>query len=93
MEEGCLKHWEFTRAVRREVLSGSVDIFTVVKIYINEPRQRKHSEFVKFENSEENNKFRAGSTKKVSEVWQSTVLKVVVCTKMELYTAGLSIKN
>ena len=31
--------------------------------------------------------------KKVSEVWQSTVLKVVVCTKMEPYTAGLSIKN
>lgn len=51
-------------------------------------------EFVKFENSEENNKYRAGSMKKkVSEVWQSTVLKVVVCTKMESYTAGLSIKN
>ena len=26
---------EFTRALRREVLSGSVDIFTVIKIYIN----------------------------------------------------------
>lgn len=51
-------------------------------------------EFVKFENSEENNKYSTGSMKKkVSEAWQSTVLKVVVCTKMEPYTAGLSIKN
>lgn len=31
--------------------------------------------------------------KKVSEIWQSTELKVVVYTKMECYTAGLSIKN
>lgn len=52
-------------------------------------------EFVKFENSEKNNKYRAGSMKKkrVSEVWQSTELKVVACTKTECYTAGFSIKN
>lgn len=51
-------------------------------------------EFVKFENSEKNNKYRAGSMKKkISEVWQPTVLKVVVCTKMECYTAGLSRKK
>lgn len=51
-------------------------------------------EFVKFENSEKDNKNRACIwKKKVSEIWQSTELKVVVCTKMECYTAGLSIKN
>lgn len=30
-KKGWLKHQEFTRAARREVLSGSVDIFTVKK--------------------------------------------------------------
>lgn len=51
-------------------------------------------EFVKFENFEENNKYRVGSMKKkVSEVWQFIVLKVVVCIKMEFYIVGLSIKN
>lgn len=49
--------------------------------------------FVKFENSEENNKYRVGSMEKYSEFWQSTVLKVVVCSKKESFIAGFSIEN